>query len=96
MGLFSTFYQYSNYRVGRACRGESKSQGHALLFLRPQEIAFLLYLKRSKVPVSEFQIQSSKIADIQNQLEKLLKQNYYLNQVRIWDRSFFKIIRGFI
>lgn len=68
------------HRVGRACRGESKNQGHALLFLRPQEIGFLLYLKKSKVPVSEFQIQSSKVADIQNQLEQLLKSNYYLHQ----------------
>merc|ERR1712227_652158 len=68
------------HRVGRACRGESKSQGHALLFLRPQELGFLLYLKKAKVPVSEFQIKSSKVADIQNQLEQLLKSNYYLHQ----------------
>lgn len=70
------------FSVGRACRGESKSQGHALLFLRPQELGFLLYLKKAKVPVSEFQIKSSKVADIQNQLEQLLKSNYYLHQVR--------------
>lgn len=68
------------HRVGRACRGESKNQGHALLFLRPQEVGFLLYLKKAKVPVSEFQIKSSKVADIQNQLEALLKSNYYLHQ----------------
>ena len=70
------------HRVGRACRGESKNKGHALLFLRPQEAGFLQYLKKSKVPLSEFSIQSSKVANIQQQLEKLLSKNYYLNQVR--------------
>ena len=69
------------HRVGRACRGESKNKGHALLFLRPQEAGFLQYLKKSKVPLSEFSIQSSKVANIQQQLEKLLSKNYYLNQV---------------
>lgn len=68
------------HRVGRACRGDKTEKGHALLFLRPQEVGFLLYLKKSKVPLSEFQIKTSKIADIQNQLEKLLKSNYYLHQ----------------
>merc|ERR1719454_1389133 len=68
------------HRVGRACRGESKNKGHALLFLRPQEAGFLQYLKKSKVPLSEFSIQSSKVANIQQQLEKLLSKNYYLNQ----------------
>ena len=73
------------HRVGRACRGESKNKGHALLFLRPQEAGFLQYLKKSKVPLSEFSIQSSKVANIQQQLEKLLSKNYYLNQVRSHD-----------
>jgi len=68
------------HRVGRACRGDSTDKGHALLFLRPAEIGFLLYLKKAKVPLSEFTIQESKVANIQNQLEKLLKTNYYLNQ----------------
>ena len=70
------------HRVGRACRGESKNKGHALLFLRPQEAGFLQYLKKSKVPLSEFSIQSSKVVNIQQQLEKLLSKNYYLNQVK--------------
>ena len=73
------------HRVGRACRGESKNKGHALLFLRPQEAGFLQYLKKSKVPLSEFSIQSTKVANIQQQLEKLLSKNYYLNQVRSQD-----------
>ena len=32
-------------------------------------------------PLSELIIESSKVANIQNQLEKLLSKNYYLNQV---------------
>ena len=76
----SGFLHYM-FRVGRACRGDSKKEGKALLFLRPQEAGFLHYLKKSKVPLSEFQIQSSKVVNIQSQLEKLLSKNYYLNQV---------------
>merc|ERR1711972_1065837 len=67
------------HRVGRACRGDKKNAGHALLFLRPQEIGFLLYLKKAKVPLSEFQIKSSKIANIKNQIEKIIKSNHFLN-----------------
>ena len=67
--------------VGRACRGESTKKGQAILFLRPQELGFLQYLKKSKVPLSELVIEASKVANIQSQLEKLLSKNYYLNQV---------------
>jgi len=68
------------HRVGRACRGESTKKGQAILFLRPQELGFLQYLKKSKVPLSELVIEASKVANIQSQLEKLLSKNYYLNQ----------------
>ena len=70
-----------NHSVGRACRGESTKKGQAILFLRPQEFGFLQYLKKAKVPLSELIIESSKVANIQAQLEKLLSKNYYLNQV---------------
>ena len=70
-----------NRSVGRACRGESTKKGQAILFLRPQEFGFLQYLKKAKVPLSELIIESSKVANIQAQLEKLLSKNYYLNQV---------------
>lgn len=67
------------HRVGRTARGEGSS-GHALLILRPEELGFLRYLKAAKVPLNEFEFSWNKISDIQMQLEKLITQNYFLNQ----------------
>lgn len=67
------------HRVGRTARGDNLC-GHALLLLRPEEVAFLKYLKQAKVPLNEFEFSWSKIADIQLQLETLLAKNYFLNQ----------------
>ncbi|BFZ10185.1 hypothetical protein BsWGS_13224 [Bradybaena similaris] len=68
------------HRVGRTARGEG-AQGNALLFLSPQEVAFLRYLRQAKVQVNEFQFQWSKVANIQPQLEKLISKNYYLHKM---------------
>ncbi|XP_026731876.1 probable ATP-dependent RNA helicase pitchoune [Trichoplusia ni] len=67
------------HRVGRTARGLGTS-GHALLFLRPEELGFLRFLKQSKVTLNEFEFSWNKIADIQLQLEKLISRNYFLNQ----------------
>nr|KAI8742262.1 ATP-dependent RNA helicase DDX18-like [Biomphalaria glabrata] len=67
------------HRVGRTARGEG-SKGNALLFLNPQEIAFLRYLRMAKVQVNEFQFQWSKVSNIQPQLEKLISKNFYLHK----------------
>ncbi|CAH2085453.1 unnamed protein product [Euphydryas editha] len=67
------------HRVGRTARGLGTS-GHALLFLRPEELGFLRYLKQSKVALNEFEFSWNKVADIQLQLEKLISRNYFLNQ----------------
>lgn len=67
------------HRVGRTARGLGTS-GHALLFLRPEELGFLRYLKQSKVTLNEFEFSWNKVADIQLQLEKLISRNYFLNQ----------------
>ncbi|KAL7730372.1 hypothetical protein ACLKA6_016608 [Drosophila palustris] len=67
------------HRVGRTARGSGTS-GHALLMLRPEELGFLRYLKAAKVPLNEFEFSWQKIADIQQQLEKLISKNYFLNQ----------------
>lgn len=67
------------HRVGRTARG-ANGVGHALLLLRPEELGFLRYLKEAKVPLNEFEFSWNKIANIQLQLEKLIKQNYYLNK----------------
>lgn len=66
------------HRVGRTARGE-KGIGRALLILRPEELGFLHYLKESKVPLQEFEFSWNKVANIQEQLEKLVSKNYFLN-----------------
>jgi len=41
------------HRVGRTARGATAT-GKALLFLLPEEIGFLHYLKEANVPLSEY------------------------------------------
>lgn len=67
------------HRVGRTARGVGGS-GKALLILAPTELLFLRYLKAAKVPVSEIEVDWSKVANVQTQLEKLVGTNYFLNQ----------------
>ncbi|KAL3683442.1 hypothetical protein R1sor_001464 [Riccia sorocarpa] len=67
------------HRVGRTARGEG-ARGKALLFLIPAELGFLKYLKGAKVPLNEYEFPTSKIANVQSQLEKLVEKNYYLHQ----------------
>ncbi|CAN6641676.1 ATP-dependent RNA helicase Has1p [Trichomonascus vanleenenianus] len=67
------------HRVGRTARG-SNGKGKSLMFLTPSELGFLRYLKAAKVPLNEYEFPSKKIANVQPQLEKLLKENYYLHQ----------------
>ncbi|KAI9207077.1 P-loop containing nucleoside triphosphate hydrolase protein [Polychytrium aggregatum] len=66
------------HRVGRTARAGGR--GKALLFLLPQELGFLRFLKQARVPLNEYQFPSSKIANVQSQLEKLVEKNYYLNK----------------
>ncbi|KAJ6716044.1 RNA HELICASE [Salix koriyanagi] len=67
------------HRVGRTARGEG-AKGNALLFLIPEELQFLRYLKAAKVPVKEYEFDQKKLANVQSHLEKLVASNYYLNQ----------------
>ncbi|XP_065838328.1 uncharacterized protein [Oscarella lobularis] len=66
------------HRVGRTARAGSK--GRALLFLLPEELAFLRYLRHAKVPLNEYDFASKKVANVQSQLEKLIEKNYYLHK----------------
>jgi ATP-dependent RNA helicase DDX18/HAS1 len=66
------------HRVGRTARGAG-GRGRALLLLLPQELAFLKYLRKARVPLSEYEFPTAKVANIQSQLEKLVSKNYYLN-----------------
>jgi ATP-dependent RNA helicase DDX18/HAS1 len=56
------------------------TQGRALLFLLPEEVQFLNYLKKSKVVLQEYEFPKSKIANISSQLNMLIEKNYYLNK----------------
>ena len=51
------------------------------MFLQPSEVGFLKHLKEARVPVVEFEFPAKRIVNVQSQLEKLIGQNYYLNQV---------------
>lgn len=66
------------HRVGRTARGEGVC-GQALLILRPEELGFLKYLKAVRVPLTEFEFNWNKVADVQDQFEKLVEKNHWLN-----------------
>ncbi|KAK9105560.1 hypothetical protein Scep_022404 [Stephania cephalantha] len=67
------------HRVGRTARGEG-GKGNALLFLIPEEMQFLRYLKAAKVPVKEYEFDNKKLANVQSRLEQLVQDNFYLNK----------------
>ncbi|KAI0484602.1 ATP-dependent RNA helicase HAS1 [Xylariaceae sp. FL0804] len=67
------------HRVGRTARG-SGGKGRSLLFLQPSEAAFLQHLKQARVPIVEYDFPAKKVLNVSSQLEKLISQNYYLNQ----------------
>jgi len=66
------------HRVGRTARGTTAA-GRALLFLTPEELGFLRYLKAARVPLNEYEFPTHKLANVQAQLEKLVAKNYYLH-----------------
>ncbi|KAJ1394709.1 RNA helicase, DEAD-box type, Q motif [Sesbania bispinosa] len=68
------------HRVGRTARGEG-GKGNALLFLIPEELQFLRYLKAAKVPVKEYAYDEKKVANVQSHLENLVANNFYLNKM---------------
>eukprot|EP00172_Hildenbrandia_rubra_P004105 Plantae.Rhodophyta-Hildenbrandia_rubra.ctg7651.p1 GENE.Plantae.Rhodophyta-Hildenbrandia_rubra.ctg7651~~Plantae.Rhodophyta-Hildenbrandia_rubra.ctg7651.p1 ORF type:complete len:647 (+),score=105.26 Plantae.Rhodophyta-Hildenbrandia_rubra.ctg7651:4308-6248(+) len=67
------------HRVGRTARGAG-GQGNALMFLLPQEIGFLKYLKAARVPLNEYEFPEKKLSRVQPQLERLIETNYALNR----------------
>jgi ATP-dependent RNA helicase DDX18/HAS1 len=67
------------HRVGRTARG-AKGKGKALLFLMPEELGFLRYLKQANVPLNEYTFPPNKISNVQSQLERLVEKNYHLHR----------------
>jgi ATP-dependent RNA helicase DDX18/HAS1 len=67
------------HRVGRTARGLN-GVGRALLFLIPEEVGFLKYLRAAKVALNEYEFAAAKVANVQPQLTRLIEKNYYLNK----------------
>ncbi|KRX05209.1 P-loop containing nucleoside triphosphate hydrolase [Pseudocohnilembus persalinus] len=67
------------HRVGRTCRGANAS-GKALIFLLPEEKSYLDHLKMAKVTLNEYEFPKNKLANIQEEFDKLIQKNYYLHQ----------------
>ena len=68
------------HRVGRTARGANKL-GKALLMLMPNEVGFVRLLKVYKIDITEFEFPESKLAKVQEQLEKLVnKRDHFLLQ----------------
>jgi ATP-dependent RNA helicase DDX18/HAS1 len=67
------------HRVGRTARGAT-GKGKALLMLLPDELGFLKYLKSAKVALNEYEFPTSKIANVESQLMKLVEKVYYLHK----------------
>ena len=53
--------------MGRTARG-TEGSGKALMFLLPEEVAFLKYLKQAKVKPKEYNFPTSKISNVQAQV----------------------------
>uniref|UniRef100_A0ACD5WBH7 Uncharacterized protein n=1 Tax=Avena sativa TaxID=4498 RepID=A0ACD5WBH7_AVESA len=67
------------HRVGRTARGE-KGKGSALLFLLPQELKFLIYLKEAKISPTEYVLNRKHVPNLQPYLEKIVGENNILKQ----------------
>lgn len=67
------------HRVGRTARG-ANGKGRALLMLLPEELGFLRYLKQAKVVLNEYEFPTSKLVNVQSQLNKLVEKTYYLHK----------------
>lgn len=68
------------HRVGRTNRGKTEKNGKALLMLTPQEDRYLALLNGYNISVKKYEIpHSRKIANIQNQLERITNSVYKLH-----------------
>ncbi|TQD85637.1 hypothetical protein C1H46_028811 [Malus baccata] len=67
------------HRVGRTARGEGAT-GKALLFLIPEELQFIRYLKAANVPVKPYDFNEKKLKNVQSKLEQMVQNIYYLNK----------------
>lgn len=75
------------HRVGRTAR--AGNSGKSLLFLLPQELGFLRFLKVAKVPLNEYTFPTNKVANVQGQvsskkrIHSLEEVSFFLLSLRI-------------
>ncbi|KAB7504128.1 ATP-dependent RNA helicase HAS1, partial [Armadillidium nasatum] len=79
------------HRVGRTAR--AGGEGDALLFLCENEIGFIDYLKNCKISVDEMEIEWSKIANIQSELENRVRNSVFL--LKCARRAFLSYVRAY-
>ena len=65
--------------MGRTCRGLNTT-GKALILLLPEEREYLQHLKEARVVMNEYEFPDERLANVQDQLDKLVEKNYYLNK----------------
>ena len=70
------------HRVGRTARG-TKGRGKSLMFLTPNELGFLRYLKAAKVPLNEYEFPANKVANVQSQLKLSSQTTTYIRSQRM-------------
>ncbi len=46
----------------------------------PEEKSYLAHLQEARVPLNEYDFPSHKLANIQDQFDKLVERNYYLHR----------------
>ncbi|KAJ4717225.1 RNA helicase [Melia azedarach] len=68
------------HRVGQTARGEG-ARGNALLFLIPEELQFLRYLKAAKVPVKLYEFDQKKLANVLVTSGEVSRQQLLFEQV---------------
>ena len=51
-----------------------------MLILLPEEKAYLQHLREARVNLNEYEFPQHKLANIQDQFDKLIEKNYYLHK----------------
>ncbi|TNJ28101.1 putative ATP-dependent RNA helicase HAS1 [Giardia muris] len=68
------------HRVGRACRGANGRKGMGILFLLENEGRFINFLREQAITLFEFEFPSSKIINVQEEMENIVGTVYYLRR----------------
>ncbi|KAI4972564.1 hypothetical protein ZWY2020_003489 [Hordeum vulgare] len=67
------------HHVGRTAPGD-KGRATVLLFLLPQELEFLIFLRAANIDLTEHEFNNKDVPNLQAQFEKIVGENYFLHQ----------------